>query len=76
MRHANNEKRKTTHDGRDGTRKSIKNQRKGNVQILGNIGSRHHQTSVDEKKKIKKSISGERESYLKPNYIAGTVWKG
>ncbi len=39
MRHATNEKRKTTHDGRDGTTKSRKNQRKGNIPILGNIGS-------------------------------------
>ena len=35
--------------------------RKGNLQILGNIRSRHHQTSGDERKKLQKSISGERE---------------
>ena len=53
MCHANNEKRKTTNDRRNGTTKSTKNQnarRKGNLQILENMGSRHHQTSSDEKK--------------------------
>ena len=29
---------------------------------------------VEWKKKLKKSISGEQESYLKPNYIAGTLY--
>ena len=28
---------------------------------------------VEMKEKLKKSISGERESYSKPNYIAGTL---
>ena len=40
MRHANNEKREATHDGRNGTSKSRKNKnarRKGNVQILGKV---------------------------------------
>ena len=46
---------------------------KGNLQILGNIGSWHHQTSADERKNLKKSISGEQENYLKPNYTAGTL---
>ena len=45
MHHANNEKRKTTHDGRNRTTKSRKNQnarRKGNLQIFGNVGSGNH----------------------------------
>ena len=53
MYHAYNEKRKTTKDGRNRSTKSRKNQnaqRKGNLQILGNIGSRHHQISGDEGK--------------------------
>ena len=53
MHHTNNEKQETTHDGRNETTKSRKNkntQTKGNVQKLGNIGSRHHQTSGDERK--------------------------
>ena len=53
MCHANNEKRETTHDGRNRTTKLRKNQdaqRKGNLQILGNIGSGYHQTSGDERK--------------------------
>ena len=49
---------------------------KGNLQILGNIGSWHHQTSGDERKESKKSISGERESYSRQNYIARTLSKG
>ena len=54
MSQANNEKQKTTHDGRNGTTISRKNQnarRKGNLQILGNIRSGHHQTSGVERKK-------------------------
>ena len=35
-----------------------------------NIGSGHHQTCGDERKKKKKNTSGERENYLKPYYIA------
>ena len=65
--HANNEKR------RNKTIKSRKTQnarRKINLKILGNIGSGHYQTSGDERKKLQKSISRERESYSKPNYIA------
>ena len=56
MCHANNEKRKTTNDGRNRTIKSRKNQNtrtKGNLQVLGNTGSGPHQTSGDERKKIK-----------------------
>ena len=50
MCHANNEQRKTTNDGRNRTTESGKNQnaqRKGNLQILGNIGSGHHQRVED-----------------------------
>ena len=46
MRHACNEKWQTTHNGRSRTTKSSSNQnarRKGNLQILGDIGSWHHQ---------------------------------
>ena len=53
MPHANNEKRKTTFDERNRTTKSRKNQnawRKGNLQILGNTGSGHHQINGDEGK--------------------------
>ena len=42
-----------TYDGRKKTTKSRKTQkvrRKVNLQILGNIGSGHHQTSRDERK--------------------------
>ena len=40
--------------------KKQKHGRKGNLQVLGNVGSRHHQTSGDEKNFL--SISGEREN--------------
>ena len=61
------------------TTKSIKNQnarRKGNLQILGNIGSGHYQTSGDKRNKSKKNIPGERENYSKLNYIAEISSKG
>ena len=51
-----NEKQKTTNDGKNRSTKSKKKnentQRKGNFQILGNIGSGHHQINGDERKKI------------------------
>ena len=53
MWYASNEKQQTTPDGPNGTTKSRKNQntrRKGNLQILRDIGSWHHQTSGDERK--------------------------
>ena len=62
MRHANNEKRKKIKNERNRTTKSRKNQnarRKGNLKVLGNIGSGHHQTSREERKKFRKCISGE-----------------
>ena len=52
MCHANNEKWKTTNDGRNRTTNSRKHQNaqeKGNLQKLGNIESRHHQTCRDER---------------------------
>ena len=57
MCHANKEQRKTINDGRNRTTKSRKNQnsqRKVNLQILGDIGSGHHQTCGDERKKLNK----------------------
>ena len=56
-RRASNEKWQTTHDRRSRTTKSnrIQNARgKGNVQILWDIGSRHHQTSGNERKFFKR----------------------
>ena len=75
MHHANNEKREKTNNGRNITTKSRKHQntrRKGNLRILGNIESEYRQTSGDERKKLKKSISGERETKLNSrNLIKG-----
>ena len=48
-------------------KKNMNARRKGNIQIIRNIGIRHRQTNEDERKKLKKNISGERESYSKPN---------
>ena len=50
--------------------------RKGNSAEIANIGSRHHQTSRNERKTYKKSISGERKTYSKPSYIAEVLSKG
>ena len=68
MWYASNEKWQTIHDRKSQTSKSSSNQnarRKANLQILGNIGNWHHQRSGDERKKLKKSISGEPKSYLR-----------
>ena len=61
MCHANKETQETANDGRNETTKSRKNlnaRKKDNLQILGNIGSGHDQASEDERKKLKKHISG------------------
>ena len=53
MGQASNKKRLTKPDGRNRTTKSkqdLNAQRNGNLEILGHFGSRHHQTSVNEKK--------------------------
>ena len=74
MCHANNQKREATHAGRNRTVK-LRNQNswgKGNLLLLGNIRNGYNQTSGDERKKSKKTISEERENYLKTNYISGT----
>ena len=55
MCHANNKKRETTNDEKKRTKKSRKNQntqRKENLQVLENIGSGHHQTSGDKRKRV------------------------
>ena len=59
MRHASSEKWQTTRAGKSRTNKSNSNQnarRKGNLQILGNIGSWHHQTSKNERKILKEYL--------------------
>ena len=55
--------------------KNLSAWRKENLQILGNIGSRRHQTSGIERKNNKKSILGEWENYSQSNYIAWTPSK-
>ena len=42
---------KTTNDGKK-IKKNQNTSKKGNLQVLGNTGSGHHQTSGDERKKI------------------------
>ena len=69
-----NEKRQLTEGIR--TTKWTKNQNvrgKGNLQILGNIGSNTIKQVEMKKKKI---ISGERENYSKSNFIADISPKG
>ena len=78
MYHANNEKQKTILDGRNRTtnpRKDQNAQRKRNLQILRNVGSEHHQTSRDKRKKNLISISGERGNNSKSKYTAEIVSK-
>ena len=75
MCHASNEKWEKTLDGRNGTTKCRKKSERSEKRKVGNIGSRHHQTSGDERKKFK-NAPGERESYSKQDYIAGTLEKG
>ena len=53
MCHANNEKQKMSSDGRNRSpkpRKDRNTRRKGNLQLLGNIGCGHRQTKGDERK--------------------------
>ena len=54
MCHANNKKRETKYDRRNSTTKSRINQnvRRKKLQVFGNIGSGHHQTSRDERKNL------------------------
>ena len=62
--HANNEKWEMTHDRRNRTAKPRKNQkvrRNWNLRILGNIGRGYHQTSRNERKKLKRVVSQENE---------------
>ena len=57
MCYAHNEKWKKTNNGMNRTVKSRKNRnirRKGKLQIVGNTGRGHHQTSGDERKNNKK----------------------
>ena len=59
MYHVNNEKPKTIFHWRNRTTKLRKDQnsrRKGNLQILGNFGSGHHQTNGDERKNEKEQL--------------------
>ena len=56
MCQSNNVKRETTYDGGNRTTKSRNNQntrRKRKLQILGNTGSKHHQTTGDQRKNKK-----------------------
>ena len=60
MCHANNGKQKSTNNATKRNTESRKNQRKGNIQVLGNIESEQHQTSRDERKNLKR-VSRENE---------------
>ena len=50
--------------------------RKGNLQVHENIRSGHYQTRGDERKILKRSISGEGENFSKPSSIARILSKG
>ena len=50
-------------------------ERKGRLQVLGDIRGGHHQTNGDEKKK-KKSTADEWENFSQPNSAAEILSKG
>ena len=54
--HVDKEKREKINDGKNRTTKSEKNQRKGKLQVLVYIESRHNKTSGDDRKKNKKRV--------------------
>ena len=79
MRHVSNEKQEMIHNRRNRTIKSRKKQnarRKGNLQIFGNIGSWHHQTSWDERKKIKKEYLWGTGKQLEIKLFSKNLMKG
>ena len=49
---------------------------KGNLQVFGNIGSGHHQTSGNERKNFLKEISGEQESFSKNKFCSRNLIVG
>ena len=85
MCHAHNEKWKRTNNWRNRTAKSRKNQnglRKGKLQVLGNIGSRYHQTNWDEIKKrkvylrqMRKLLETKQKSHQRDKHLISTPWK-
>ena len=69
---ASDKKRKITNDGRNRTTIWRKNQNtysKGNGWVLGNIGSGHHQTSEDERKKHLWKVSQKKEKTTRKQTI-------
>ena len=80
MRHANNEKRKTTHDGRNRTTKSRKIRKLGEKETYKYLGILEadpiKQVKMKEKNLKGNSFSGEPESYSRQTFIAETLSKG
>ena len=78
MCHANYEKWEKTNNSRNRTARSIKNQntgRKGNLQLLRNIGSEHHQISRDERKIQQESLKRTRKLF-KTKFCSRNLIKG
>ena len=78
MCHTGKEKQVTIHDEKNRFTKQGRNQntwRKGNLQILGNIGSGHYQTSADERKNEKR-VYQENEKLLETKLNSGNLIKG
>ena len=79
MCHAHRKKWNKTNNGKKRIVKSKKNQntsRGGKLQVLGNIRSRHHQISSDERKKVRKKYLGQSRKLLETkicnrNFITG-----
>ena len=76
---ANNEKQITINEGKNWTTKSRKNQnarKKGNLRILGNIWSGHHQTRGNERKKKKEYLKRTKKKRFKINQHIRNLIKG
>ena len=72
----NDEKRQKTNNGRNRTVLSIKNQniwRKEKWEVLGNIGSGHHQTSGEERKKKRRKEYLRRTRKIIETYLASGI---
>ena len=79
MCHAYNKKCKKSDNGRNRTSNSRKNQnahKKGNLQVLRNIGGRHHQISGDKIKKWKKGYLRLTRKLLETKLCSRNLRKG
>ena len=77
--HVNNEQWKMTNDGRNRTTKPRKNRnarRKGNLRVVGDIRSGHHQTGRDNRKKFFKEYLRRASKILENKLYSRNLIKG